>query len=88
MNEDRMYSMLAADPHTMRMAMYNVLVQLQDQPEVQVQGTAMCLLAMCRALKLDVRRLLVSTERMIDDIESPFTSHFKALEAYAREQIR
>lgn len=88
MNTDRLYGMVARDPHAMRMAMYDVVVKLQDQPEVQLQATAMCLLAMCRALGVDVRKLLVATERMVDDVESPFTSHFRALEAYAREQMR
>lgn len=88
MNTDKLYGMIARDPETMRKAMYNVVVQLQDQPEVQLQATAICLLAMCRALRVDVRKLLASTEQMTRDVESPFTSHFKALEAYAREQMR
>lgn len=88
MNTDRLYGMVATDPHSMRMAMYDVVVKLQDQPEVQLQATAICLLAMCRALGVNVRDLLTSTERMTRDVESPFTSHFKALEAYAREQMR
>lgn len=88
MNTDRLYGMVAKDPETMRRAMYDVVVKLQDQPEVQLQATAICLLAMCKALNVDVRRLLVSTERMAEDVRSPFTSHFAALEAYAREQMR
>ena len=88
MNTDKLYGLPAADPEMLRRAMYDVVVKLQDQPQVQLQATAMCLLAMCRALNVDVRRLLVSTENMIGDVESPFTSHFRALEAYAREQMR
>lgn len=88
MNTDKLYGMPAADPDALRQAMYSVVVKLQDQPQVQLQGTAMCLLAMCKALNVDVRRLLVSTERMSNDIDSPFSSHFRALEAYAREQMR
>ncbi len=88
MNTDRLFGMVARDPETMRKAMYNVVVKLQDQPEVQLQATAICLLAMCQALNVDVRRLLTSAEQMTRDVESPFTSHFKALEAYAREQMR
>lgn len=88
MNTDKLYGMIARDPETMRKAMYNVVVLLQDQPEVQLQATAICLLAMCRALGVDVRKLLNSTEQMTRDVESPFTSHFNALEAYAREQMR
>lgn len=88
MNTDKLYGMAARDPDTLRRGMYGVVDKLQDQPEVQLQATAICLHAMCSALGVDMRRLLASTEQMTRDVESPFTSHFKALEAYAREQMR
>ena len=67
--------------------MYNMIVQTQDAPEVQVQAMAMALFLTCRALDIDIRRLLTTCERMANDLDSPFSSHFRALEAYAREQI-
>lgn len=88
MNTDRLYGMIARDPESLRKAMYGVVDKLQDQPEVQLQATAICLLAMCSALGVDVRKLLTSTEQMARDVESPFTSHFAALEAYARGMMR
>ena len=87
MNTDRTYGMIAKDPDAMRQAMYLVLSRLQDEPEVQLQATAMCLLSMCRATGVDIRRLLTSTERMADELDGPYTNTFAALEAYAREQI-
>lgn len=87
MNTDRIYGMIAADPDRMRQNMYGVLSKLQDVPEQQVQATAMCLYCMCKALGLDMRRLLTSVERMAEDLDGPYTNTFRALEAYAREEI-
>lgn len=88
MNQDKLYGTIARDPTQMRQAMYGVLSRLQDQPEVQLQATAMCLYAMCNALNVDIRRLLMSVERMQNDLDGPYTSTYRALEAYAREQLR
>jgi hypothetical protein len=87
MNHDRVYGMSAEDPTAMRQAMYLVLSRLQDKPELQLQATALCLYAMCKATDTDLRQLLNTTERMAEDLDGPFTSTFRALEAYAREQI-
>lgn len=87
MNKDKVYGMAASDPVAMREAMYGVLSRLQDQPEVQVQATAMCLLAMCNALDIDVRRLLSTVDRMIEDLDGPFVYTFRSLEEYAKDMI-
>lgn len=87
MNTDKVYGMPATDPVALREAMYGVLSRLQDQPEVQIQATAMCLFAMCRALGIDVRRLLVTVERMIEDLDGPHVYTFRSLEEYAKDMI-
>jgi hypothetical protein len=88
MNTDRIFGVIAKDPEHLRKAMYLVLSRLQDEPEVQLQATAMCLLVMCRACKIDMRQLLTSVERMVNDADSPFSVQVPALENYAREQVR
>jgi hypothetical protein len=87
MNTDKVYGMAARDPDAMRQAMYLVLSRLQDAPELQLQATALCLYAMCKATGTDMRKLLNTVERMAEDLDGPFNSTFRALEAYAREQI-
>jgi hypothetical protein len=88
MNTDRIFGVSAKDPESMRKAMYLVLSRLQDEPEVQLQGTAMCLFVMCRACGIDIRQLLTSMERMVNDTDNPFSVQIPALETYAREQVR
>lgn len=87
MNTDKVYGMSAGPPEELRQAMYLVLSRLQDHPEMQVQATAMCLFAMCNALGIDVRRLLTTVERMIEDLDGPFVYTFRSLEEYAKDMI-
>ena len=88
MNTDKLFGMIAArDGAEMRRAMYGIIDKAQDRPVLQVQATAIALFCMCRALKIDIRRLLMSVERMANDLDGPFTSTFSALEAYARNEI-
>jgi len=88
MNTDRIFGVSAKDPESMRRAMYLVLSRLQEEPEVQLQATAMCFYVMTRACGIDMRQLLTSIERMVDDTDSPFSVQIPALENYAREQVR
>jgi len=87
LNRDRLIGMCATHPTEMRNAMYKVISNSQDLPEVQVQAMAMALVATCSALNIDVKEILNTVERMRNDLEGPFNSTFRALEAYAREQI-
>jgi hypothetical protein len=87
MNTDRLFTVTAADGDKMRNAVYRVIDRSQDDPEVQVQAIAIALYSTCRALGLDIRQLLTSVERMANDLDGPFTSTFRALEAYARNEI-
>ena len=75
------------DPERLRQAAYRVITRTQDQPDVQLKGVALALVAACRALNVDIRQLLVSCERMVDDLDGPYTTQFRALEAYARGEM-
>ena len=86
-NRDKLIGMCAAHPVAMRTAMYKVISNSQDRPEVQVQAMGMALVATCKALNIDVKELLVTVERMAEDLDGPFASTFLALEAYARNEI-
>ena len=87
MNTDKVYGLCATDANALREAMYGVLSRLQDQPEVQIQATALCLFAMSKALGIDVRRLLESVERMMEDLDGPHVYTFRSLEEYAKDMI-
>lgn len=87
MNRDKLFTLCAADADTMRQAVYRVIDRTQDEPEVQVQAMAIALYSTCKALRLDIRQLLTNIERMENDLDGPFTSTFRALEAYAKNEI-
>ena len=86
-NRDKLIGMAATHPVAMRTAMYKVISNSQDRPEVQVQAMGMALVATCNALKVDVKDLLNTVELMAADLDGPFSSTFRALEAYARNEI-
>jgi hypothetical protein len=86
-DRDKLIGMSATHPVAMRAAMYKVISNSQDRPEVQVQAMAMALVATCDALDIDVKDILNTVEQLAADLNGPFTSTFIALKAYAREQI-
>ncbi len=86
-NRDKLLGMCATHPTAMRTSMYRVISNSQDKPEVQVQAIGMALIATCSALNINVRELLETVERMRNDLDGPFSSTFRALEAYARNEI-
>lgn len=85
MNRDKLLT--GGDPERLRRAAYRVITRTQDDPATQVKGMALALYATCEALDINIRDLLVAVERMKGDLDGPFTSTFRALEAYAREEI-
>jgi len=85
MNRDKLT--VAGDPARLRQAVYRVISQTQDEPNMQLLAMAVALIATCDALDVNVRDLLVSTERMRDDLDGPFQSQFAALREYARQEI-
>jgi hypothetical protein len=85
MNADKLTT--GGNPERLRQAAYRVITRTQDEPDVQLKGMALALVATCRAVDVDIRQLLVSCERMVDDLDGPYTAQFRALEAYAREEI-
>lgn len=87
MNNDKLYGTAPTEAEYLRRAMFRVIDRTQDRPETQVQAMALALVCTCKALNIDIRRLLTTSERMIDDLDGPFVSTFRALEAYARNEI-
>lgn len=77
----------ALDPVRTRMSAYRVITRTQDDPAMQVAGIAVSLVAICRALDIDMRALIEQSERMADDLDGPFQSTFRALQAYACNEI-
>ena len=71
----------------MRQATFRVIDRTQDRPEMQVLATAIALYSMCDALNIDIKQLLVSVERMTNDLDGPFVSTFAALREYAIKEI-
>lgn len=86
-NRDKLIGMCAAHPRDMRTAMYKVISDTQDRPEVQLQAMGMALMATCKALDVDVNELLCAIDRMNADLDGPFVSTYLALTAYARAEI-
>lgn len=75
------------NPERLRMAAFRVVDRTQDDPATQIRGTALALVALCRATGTDIRQLLIGTERMLNDIDSPFGRQLRAIEDYARNEI-
>lgn len=77
----------ALDPVRLRMSAYRVITRTQEDPAMQVAGMAISLVAVCRALGIDMRALIEQSEGVADNLDGPFQSTFRALEAYARNEI-
>ncbi len=85
MNTDRLT--VGGNPQRVRQAAYRVITRTQDDPPTQLLGTAIALTALCDATGVNVRRLLETADRMRNDLDGPFVSTFRALEAYAKNEI-
>lgn len=85
MNTDLLF--VGSDPSRLRTEAYRVITRTQTAPQVQVQAMAVALYSTCKALDIDIRQLLTSVERMERDLDGPFTSTFRAIEAYAQNEI-
>ena len=84
---DRDKLTVGADPGQLRQAVYRVVSRTSDEPSIQVLAMSVALVATCDALDINVRDLLVSTERMRDDLDGPFQPQFAALREYAQQEI-
>jgi len=85
MNMDQINT--GGNPAQLRNAAYRVISRTQDEPEVQVQAMALALFATCDALNVDIKQLLVSMERMKNDLDGAFVGTFAALREYAINEI-
>lgn len=74
-------------PDKMRNHVFAVIDRGQLDPAVQIRATALALYALCDAVDVDIRSLLVSIEQQIGDLNSPYTPTLKAIREYARNEI-
>lgn len=86
MNKDRLTT--GANAVRVRDAAYRAITKTQDDPAVQVLGMAVALYATCEALNVDIKQLLVSCERMKNDLDGPFIGTFRAIRDYAQGELR
>ena len=86
MNVDKL-TVAGTNPVKLRQAVFSVISRTQDRPETQVQAMAIALLCTCDVLCIDMRQLLVSMERMRDDLDGPFQAQFRAIREYAQQEI-
>ena len=70
-----------------RQACFRAIDRTQERPEVQVQALALALYAVCDALDIDIKELLVMAERVMHDLDGPFVGTFAALREYAKYEI-
>ncbi len=75
------------DPVRLRQQAYRVISRTQDDPSSQVLGITLAFFAIAEALDLDINQLLETARRMKNDLDGPFAGTFRALEAYARNEI-
>lgn len=85
MNKDRL--VIGGDPNRLRMAVFDVISKSQDDPAMQVKAIAVALLSVCDACDIDLKQLLVSMERMRNDLDGPFQATFRAITEYARNEL-
>lgn len=76
-----------ANPERLRQSAFRVITRTQDDPAVQIRGIALALAATCKATGLDMRELIVTSEKMMEDIDSPYAAQMRALHEYAVNEI-
>lgn len=86
MNRDRLSSV--SKPERLRQAAFRVIDRTQDTPEDQLRGIALALLAACEATGVNVRDLLITSERIMRDVDGPFSPAIRAIREYARNELR
>ena len=85
MNNDRF--VVGMNPERLRQAAFGALSCIQDQQEEQVLGLTVALLALCEGARIDVRSLLESTERLMRDLDGPFSAQVRAIREYAKGEL-
>lgn len=79
---------IGGNPELTRAAAYRVISVSQDEPDHQLLGMGLAFYASCRALNIDIKQALISLERMHDDLDGPFVGTLRALEEYAKNELR
>lgn len=71
----------------LRQAAFRVIDRTQERPATQLLAIALALVAACEGSNVDVRELLVTVERMKDDLDGPFIGTFDGIKEYAKHEI-
>lgn len=75
------------DPARLRNVTYAMISRVQDDPDIQIRATALALYTMCQAAGVDVKQLLVNTERLMNDLDGPFSAEIRAMREYTKHEI-
>lgn len=59
----------------------------QQTPGEHLLGTAVALVAMAQACYLSPQELVMRAERVMADVEGPFTHHAQAIREYAKQEL-
>jgi hypothetical protein len=59
----------------------------QQTPGEHLLGTAVALVAMAQACHLSPQELIMRAERVLVDVEGPFTHHAQAIREYAKQEL-
>jgi len=74
-------------PEKLRQMAFRVISRTQDDPDLQVMGTAVALVALTEATGTDMRSVIEIAERRMNDLDGPFTSQIGAIREYAKNEI-
>lgn len=71
----------------LRNAAFRVIDRTQDEPEQQIQAMGLALVCACAGVGLDVREVLTACDRIRTIQDGPYVGTYRAIEAYARNEI-
>lgn len=74
-------------PDRLRASAFRALDRTQDDPAVQIRGLALALCAAGRAVGVEFRELITTTELMLDDLDAPYAPTIQAIQEYAIHEI-
>lgn len=67
---------------------FEVINRIQGRtPGEQVVGTAVALVAICEAVGLEVHEIIHGAERIISDVDGPYSPEIRAIKEYAKNEI-
>jgi len=80
-------SFAGINPARLRNVTYKLISRVQDDPDIQIRATALALYTMCQAAGVDIRTLLANTDRLMNDLDGPFSGEIRAMREYTKHEI-